>query len=464
MPPALGSNGTLTFTSAANGIGMATVTVVLKDDGGTANGGQDTSPAQTFTITVGAVNQAPSFVKGLDLAVNENAGPQTVASWATAISAGPPNEAGQKLSFTVTTTNNGLFAVPPALDSNGKMTFNPAPIASGKATVTVVLKDDGGIANGGHDTSASQSFTIMIKPVNQPPTVALTSPTSGQSFDAPATVVLRATAVDADGTVAEVEFFANGSQVGQALTMPYQLSWSNVLAGNYTLVARATDNSGATADSASVTITVRNALSLTLTSPLSGGNYCPGTPLAFAATVSGPTLPGTQVEFFLDGASIDHADTAPYSVFRPDGLPSGNHEAHARLLDAQGAVLAGTAPVQFTVLDLCGDVAILRNYDDPEVSSLVALLTGDDLLNYVQGRVDVFDQGQVTLERLLGYKLIVWAGLSRTGEGVTDADVDLLAKLQAAGKSLYLIGPHVASDTTRLSRNNSLAKAATVWK
>ena len=32
-----------------------------KDDGGTTNGGMDTSPAQTFTITLTPVNDVPSF-------------------------------------------------------------------------------------------------------------------------------------------------------------------------------------------------------------------------------------------------------------------------------------------------------------------------------------------------------------------------------------------------------------------
>ncbi len=38
----------------------------LHDNGGTANGGVDTSAAQTFTITVTAVNDAPSFTKGAE--------------------------------------------------------------------------------------------------------------------------------------------------------------------------------------------------------------------------------------------------------------------------------------------------------------------------------------------------------------------------------------------------------------
>ena len=58
------ATGTLTYTPAANANGVATVTVRLKDDGGTANGGVDTSGPQTFTITVTAVNDVPELHQG----------------------------------------------------------------------------------------------------------------------------------------------------------------------------------------------------------------------------------------------------------------------------------------------------------------------------------------------------------------------------------------------------------------
>jgi hypothetical protein len=58
-PPAVSPSGTLTFTTAPNANGSATITLVAKDDGGTANGGQDTSAAQTFKITVTPVNDPP---------------------------------------------------------------------------------------------------------------------------------------------------------------------------------------------------------------------------------------------------------------------------------------------------------------------------------------------------------------------------------------------------------------------
>src|SRR5678809_1165288 len=97
--PSISSTGTLTYTTAANANGTATITVVLKDDGGTANGGVDQSPPQTFTVTVTAVNDAPSFTKGADQTVNEDAAAQSIGGWATAISAGPADEELQVLDF-----------------------------------------------------------------------------------------------------------------------------------------------------------------------------------------------------------------------------------------------------------------------------------------------------------------------------------------------------------------------------
>jgi uncharacterized delta-60 repeat protein len=53
VPPSIDSlTGTLTFTLAADAVGTAHVNVQLHDNGGTANGGVDTSTAQTFTITI----------------------------------------------------------------------------------------------------------------------------------------------------------------------------------------------------------------------------------------------------------------------------------------------------------------------------------------------------------------------------------------------------------------------------
>lgn len=158
--PAVSSAGVLTFTPAANANGSATITLVAVDNGGTANGGVDTSPAQTFTITVTPVNDAPSFTAGADQTVTSATGsPQTVNPWATAISAGPADETGQTLSFEITNnTNSGLFSAGPAVSATGVLTYTLA--GGGTAAITLRLVDNGGTANGGVDASAGQTFNI----------------------------------------------------------------------------------------------------------------------------------------------------------------------------------------------------------------------------------------------------------------------------------------------------------------
>src|SRR5688572_1248540 len=105
--PAIAANGTLTYTAAPNANGSAIVTVTLSDNGGTANSGDDTTDAQTFTIIVTPVNDAPSFTKGADQSLLEDAAALSTP-WATVISAGPADEASQLLTFSVTNSNNSL--------------------------------------------------------------------------------------------------------------------------------------------------------------------------------------------------------------------------------------------------------------------------------------------------------------------------------------------------------------------
>lgn len=170
VAPALSPTGTLTYTPAANASGTATITLVAQDDGGTALGGIDTSSPQSFTITVSAVNDVPSFTVGLDQTVLENVGPQTIPGWATAISAGPADEAAQLLTFAVSAnTAPSLFSAGPEVSSSGELTFTPASNAAGTATITLTLQDNGGTALGGVDTSAGQTFVITLTGVNTAP-------------------------------------------------------------------------------------------------------------------------------------------------------------------------------------------------------------------------------------------------------------------------------------------------------
>ena len=187
--PAIAADGTLSYTPAANASGAATVSVRAVDDGGTADGGSDTSATRTFQIAVAPVNDAPGFAGGTDQSVLENAAAQVVPAWASAMTPGPADEGGQLVSFAVTNDATTLFTLggQPAVAANGTLTFTPASGAHGVATVTVRAVDDGGTASAGSDTSAPQTFLITI--VNLAPSGNADTPgviensTSGVTFD-----------------------------------------------------------------------------------------------------------------------------------------------------------------------------------------------------------------------------------------------------------------------------------------
>jgi len=93
---------------------------------------------------------------------------------------------------------------------------------------------------------------------NQPPSVSLTAPASGATFTAPASITLTATASDTDGTIARVDFYAGSTLLGTDSTAPYSFSWTNVVAGSYSLTAVARDSGGASTVSSTRDITVKS--------------------------------------------------------------------------------------------------------------------------------------------------------------------------------------------------------------
>lgn len=142
-------------------------------------------------------NRPPSFTPGANVTVAEDAGPQERIAWATQIQPGPASESGQTVTFVATADQPGLFAVAPAVSPAGTLTFTPAPDACGQAVVTLVLRDSGGTANGGQDSSAPVSFTITVTPVNDCPIPENQAVTVAQGSSVP--VTLQATDPDHGG-------------------------------------------------------------------------------------------------------------------------------------------------------------------------------------------------------------------------------------------------------------------------
>ncbi|MFA7486950.1 MAG: cadherin domain-containing protein [Lysobacteraceae bacterium] len=163
--------GNLTFTPAADANGSAQITVLLRDDGGTDLGGQDSSLSHLLNISVRPVNDAPGFAASNPPPVLQDSGAAEVAGWAV-FDPGAANESTQQvLEYQVSDIDNpALFSVPPNVEAaTGTLRYTPATGARGNSGFTVRVRDEGGTADGGEDLSGPQTFTISVEAINNPP-------------------------------------------------------------------------------------------------------------------------------------------------------------------------------------------------------------------------------------------------------------------------------------------------------
>ena len=127
-----------------------------------------TSSPSTFTVTVNPVNQPPTLNALANVTINENAGLQTVNL--SGITSGATNQV-QTLTVTASSSNPGLIPTPAVSytspNTTGSITFTPVASAYGSATITVTV-NDGGASN----NLVSQTFTVTVNRVNQPPTIS----------------------------------------------------------------------------------------------------------------------------------------------------------------------------------------------------------------------------------------------------------------------------------------------------
>ncbi len=162
--------------------------------------------------------------------------------------------------------------------------------------------------------SSSYVLVIVQTTANSDPTVSITSPENGDSFFQGSEITITAVANDLNGSISLVEFFDGSTKIGEDLTEPYQMVWTNASLGNHQVSASATDNENATATSTAISIEVTPAPSCiggpenghytyefsddannpTITFIPQGGNAGNPTCLLYYGTGSGP-FPGYSV-------------------------------------------------------------------------------------------------------------------------------------------------------------------------
>ena len=204
-----------------------------------------------------------------------------------------------------------------------------------------------GIATTSHSASVATDAVVDSFKVtqtgtttNQPPTVAITSPTGGSTFTAGNNVAVTAAANDSDGTVSRVDFFAGTTQIGSATSAPYSATWSNVAAGTYSLTAKAVDNDGTATTSPPVSIQVSAAANqpptVSLTAPANGANYTAPANISLAASASDGDGTITKVEFYNGTTLLNTDTTTPYS-YGWSNVAAGTYGVRAVAYDSAGA-------------------------------------------------------------------------------------------------------------------------------
>ena len=153
---------------------------------------------------------------------------------------------------------------------------------------------------------------------NQPnllPTVQLTSPIPGTTYQIPTNVLIAATAADSDGTILRVEFRADGQKLGEVLAEPYTFVWTNPAPRSHSLTAVAVDDCLGATESAAVGIAVVSPPPMvSLTQPADGTVVLAGSGLPVTANATSADGGIDRVEFYAGDLLFAQLFAPPYAM------------------------------------------------------------------------------------------------------------------------------------------------------
>jgi hypothetical protein len=206
------------------------------------------------------------------------------------------------------------------------------------ATLYLVWADDNATGNPTDSAHLIDNFSVQVTaglPESTNLLCALTAPTNG-------VVVASGTAVAASAVVARgtppysLQWFVDDAPYGDPQTAaPFTRDITGLTVGSHRIYARVTDEGGETAYSATNSITVLPALSITLTSPADGATIDHQLNVIATASVSGGTQP-YSVQFYVDGEPAGNALTEPPFSANLGRLFVGPHTVQARVRDGRG--------------------------------------------------------------------------------------------------------------------------------
>jgi len=293
-------------------------------------------------------------------------------------------------------------------DLTSPYSFAWANIPAGTFSLTVKATDNQGAA------TTSSVITISASSANTPPAVSITSPANNTSFTAGASPVINASANDANGTIAKVEFFNGAAKLGEDLISPYSFTWSNAPIGTHSILAKATDNQGAVTNSTAISLLVvapNTPPVVNITSPTNNASYTAGAAIAIAATATDANGSVVQVEFFNGTTKLGEDVTSPFSISWANA-PVGTHTLTAKATDNQN-LMTTSAAVTITVAALPGAPLVSMtspvNNSSVEQGSSITLSATASQSNGAITKVEFFNGGTKLGEDLVAPYSIVWS-------------------------------------------------------
>ena len=171
-----------------------------------------TSKTSTQSLSI-----RPIALSAITLSPTAVVGGSPVTGTATLECAAAPGPVSVSLS-----SSNSTLARPVA----ATITVPQSLVAASFDVTTYAVVNDSPVTISGTAGGTTKSAPLTLKPANYLPAVTLTAPANGASFALGAPIALAATASDADGTVARVEFFAGATLLVADTSAPFGYNWA----------------------------------------------------------------------------------------------------------------------------------------------------------------------------------------------------------------------------------------------
>ncbi len=224
------------------------------------------------------------------------------------------------------------------IGTNGySMTWSNVP--PGNYALTAVATDIHGLTN----VSSAVYITVL-----GPPSIYIATPSTGDTFNAPAILRLASVVRDTDGVVTHVYYYTNGVKCGWSTAgSAFPLILNNVLGSTnqIQLTAVARDNNGVNATSPPVNVTVfRQPPVVHLTAPASNAVFSLGEPIVIQATASDVDGWIANLVILTNGVQLSAAATNSITV-NWTNAPAGSNQISAIAVDNDGLSATSTVPI-----------------------------------------------------------------------------------------------------------------------